>query len=123
MRDAIAAGITSRRNFADQYGSPTCIVKLGCWGAGSQLQCGEARMDEWNRAAARMWEEFASDARCPDSPISSWPFMNQPPGSLLSSAAVMTYGRAIQALRRFTQGSLKQRADVARAELVRTGVL
>jgi hydrogenase small subunit len=36
------------------------------------------------------------------------PFMNQPPGSLLSSSAVMTYGRAIHALRRFTQASLNK---------------
>ena len=34
--------------------------------------------------------------------------MDQPPGSLLSSAAVMTYGRAIHALRRFTQASLNK---------------
>jgi hydrogenase small subunit len=36
------------------------------------------------------------------------PFMNQPPGSLLSSAALQTYGRAIHALRRFTQASLNK---------------
>jgi hydrogenase small subunit len=34
--------------------------------------------------------------------------MNQPPGSLLSSAAVQTYGRAIHALRKFTQASLNR---------------
>ncbi len=36
------------------------------------------------------------------------PFMNQPPGSLLSSAAVQTYGRAIHSLRKFTQASLNK---------------
>ena len=39
----------------------------------------------------------------PGFPDKFMPFMNQPPGSLLSSSAVMTYGRAIHALRRFTQ--------------------
>jgi hydrogenase small subunit len=34
--------------------------------------------------------------------------MNQPPGSLLSASAVQTYGKAIHALRRFTQTSLNQ---------------
>jgi hydrogenase small subunit len=34
--------------------------------------------------------------------------MNQPPGSLLSSAAVQTYGRAIHALRRYTQAALNK---------------
>jgi hydrogenase small subunit len=44
----------------------------------------------------------------PGFPDKFMPFMNQPPGSLLSSAAVMTYGRAIHALRRFTQASLNK---------------
>jgi len=36
------------------------------------------------------------------------PFMDQPPGSLLSSHAVGAYGRMIRALRRFTLGSLNK---------------
>jgi hydrogenase small subunit len=36
------------------------------------------------------------------------PFMNQPPGSLLSAQAVTTYGRMVRALRNFTQGSLNK---------------
>ena len=44
----------------------------------------------------------------PGFPDKFMPFMNQPPGSLLSSRAVMTYGRAIHALRRFTQASLNK---------------
>jgi hydrogenase small subunit len=44
----------------------------------------------------------------PGFPDKFMPFMNQPPGSLLSSKAVMTYGRAIHALRRFTQASLNK---------------
>jgi len=31
-----------------------------------------------------------------------------PPGSMLSANAVMTYGRAIHALRRFTQASMNR---------------
>jgi hydrogenase small subunit len=42
----------------------------------------------------------------PGFPDKFMPFMNQPPGSLLSSHAIMTYGRAIHALRRFTQASM-----------------
>jgi hypothetical protein len=34
--------------------------------------------------------------------------MNQPPGSLLSSSAVMTDGRAMHVLRRFIQESLNK---------------
>jgi hydrogenase small subunit len=34
------------------------------------------------------------------------PFMEQPPGSHLSAASVLTYGRAVRALRRFNRDSL-----------------
>jgi len=44
----------------------------------------------------------------PGFPDKFMPFMNQPQGSLLSSAAVMNYGRAIRALRRFTQALLNK---------------
>jgi hydrogenase small subunit len=44
----------------------------------------------------------------PGFPDKFMPFMDQPPGSLLSSHAVATYGRAIHALRRFTQASLNK---------------
>jgi len=49
--------------------------------------------------------------------------MNQPPGSLLSSEAVQTYGKTVNALRKFTQASLnkeplgrKHLKDTVRAE-------
>jgi hydrogenase small subunit len=44
----------------------------------------------------------------PEFPDKSMPFMDPPPGSLLSSAAVQAYGRAVHALRRFTQTSLNK---------------
>lgn len=44
----------------------------------------------------------------PGFPEKFMPFMNQPPGSLLSSHAVTTYGRMIHALRSFTQNSLNK---------------
>jgi hydrogenase small subunit len=44
----------------------------------------------------------------PGFPDKFMPFMEQPPGSLLSSSAVMTYGKAIHALRRFTLASMNQ---------------
>jgi hydrogenase small subunit len=31
------------------------------------------------------------------------PFMNMPPGALLSSTAIVLYGKAVRALRRLTQ--------------------
>jgi hydrogenase small subunit len=37
--------------------------------------------------------------------------MNQPPGSILSTTAVMTYGKTIRALRSFTQASLNKEPE------------
>ena len=100
-------GYYEQAEFAEEYGSRKCIVKLGCWGPVVQCNVGK-----------RGW--MAGIGGCPNIggicigctmpgfPDKFMPFMNQPPGSLLSSNAVMTYGRAIHALRRFTQASLNK---------------
>ena len=82
--------------------------EAGMLGSGGAMQRREARLDGRESAAARTWAASASDAPCRAFPDKFMPFMNQPPGSLLSSQAVMTYGRAIHALRRFTQASLNK---------------
>ncbi len=50
----------------------------------------------------------------PGFPDKFMPFMDQPPGSFLSSHAITTYGKAIRALRRFTQASLNKEPDRGR---------
>ncbi len=32
-------GYYEQGEFATEYGSPKCIVKLGCWGTGREMQC------------------------------------------------------------------------------------
>jgi hydrogenase small subunit len=44
----------------------------------------------------------------PGFPEKFMPFMNQPPGSMLSSQALLKYGAVIRALRAFTKGSLNK---------------
>jgi hydrogenase small subunit len=44
----------------------------------------------------------------PGFPDKLMPFMNQPPGSLLSTEAIGTYGISVRALRRFTRDSLQR---------------
>jgi hydrogenase small subunit len=39
------------------------------------------------------------------------PFLDEPPGAKLSTAAVATYGRIVRALRRFTQASLDREPE------------
>ena len=85
-------GYYEQAEFAEEYGSRRCIVKLGCWGPVVQCNVGK-----------RGW--MSGIGGCPNV---GGICINQPPGSLLSSQAVSTYGRAIHALRRFTLESLNK---------------
>ncbi|MGA8730575.1 MAG: hydrogenase expression protein HypE [Terracidiphilus sp.] len=100
-------GYYEQAQFADEYGSQLCIVKLGCWGPVVQCNVGKRG---WMGGIGGCPNIGGICIGCtmPGFPDKFMPFMNQPPGSLLSSAAVQTYGRAIQALRRFTQSSLNK---------------
>jgi hydrogenase small subunit len=91
--------------FGEAYGSPLCIVKLGCWGPVVQCNVGKRG---WMGGIGGCPNVGGICIGCtmPGFPDKFQPFMDQPPGSLLSSSAVMTYGRAIQALRRFTLASM-----------------
>ena len=44
----------------------------------------------------------------PGFPDKFMPFMDIPPGAQLSTAAVVTYGRTVRALRQFTRGSMNK---------------
>ena len=100
-------GFYEQGEFADEYGSNLCIVKLGCWGPVVQCNVGKRG---WIGGIGGCPNVGGICIGCtmPGFPDKFQPFMDQPPGSLLSSAAVMTYGRAIQALRRFTLASLNK---------------
>jgi hydrogenase small subunit len=93
--------------FGDAYGSHLCIVKLGCWGPVVQCNVGKRG---WMGGIGGCPNVGGICIGCtmPGFPDKFQPFMDQPPGSLLSSSAVMTYGRAIQALRRFTMVSMNK---------------
>ncbi len=109
-------GYYEQAEFAEEYGAPTCIVKLGCWGPVVQCNVGKRG---WMGGIGGCPNVGGICIGCtmPGFPDKFMPFMSQPPGSLLSSSAVMTYGRAIHALRRFTQASLnKEPAWRARGE-------
>lgn len=100
-------GYYEQAQFAEEYGSPQCIVKLGCWGPVVQCNVGKRG---WMGGIGGCPNVGGICIGCtmPGFPDKFMPFMNQPPGSLLSSHAVQTYGRAIHALRRFTQTSLNK---------------
>ncbi len=100
-------GYYEQAEFAEEYGSRLCIVKLGCWGPVVQCNVGQRG---WMGGIGGCPNVGGICIGCtmPGFPDKFMPFMDQPPGSLLSSSAVMTYGRAIHALRRFTQASLNR---------------
>ena len=100
-------GYYEQAQFAEEYGSPLCIVKLGCWGPVVQCNVGKRG---WMAGIGGCPNVGGICIGCtmPGFPEKFMPFMDQPPGSLLSSHAVTTYGRAVHALRRFTQASLNK---------------
>jgi len=100
-------GYYEQAEFAAEYGGRQCIVKLGCWGPVVQCNVGKRG---WTNGVGGCPNVGGICIGCtmPGFPDKFMPFMNQPPGSLLSSNAVSTYGRAIHALRRFTQESLNK---------------
>ena len=71
------------------------------------MQRRQTRLDQWIGGCPNVGG-ICIGCTMPGFPDKFMPFMNQPPGSLLSSHAVMTYGKAIHALRRFTQASLNK---------------
>jgi hydrogenase small subunit len=100
-------GFYEQAQFADHYGSPHCIVKLGCWGPVVQCNVGKRG---WMSGIGGCPNVGGICIGCtmPGFPDKFQPFMDQPPGSMLSASAVTGYGRAIHALRRFTQASMNK---------------
>ncbi|HYV04716.1 MAG TPA: hydrogenase expression protein HypE [Blastocatellia bacterium] len=112
-------GYYEQAEFAEEYGARECIVKLGCWGPVVQCNAGKRG---WMNGVGGCPNVGGICIGCtmPGFPDKFMPFMAQPPGSLLSSHAVMTYGKAIHALRKFTQASLNQEPSWRRRGASRT---
>jgi hydrogenase small subunit len=103
-------GYYEQGEFDETYGNIRCIVKLGCWGPVVQCNVGKRG---WMNGIGGCPNVGGICIGCtmPGFPDKFMPFMDQPPGSVLSSNAVMTYGRAIIALRRFTQATLNKEPE------------
>jgi hydrogenase small subunit len=114
-------GYYEQADFAEEYGSSQCIVKLGCWGPVVQCNVGKRG---WMSGIGGCPNVGGICIGCtmPGFPDKFMPFMDQPPGSMLSSHAISTYGKMIRALRGFTKGSMnkipswRRRAEAAQGE-------
>jgi hydrogenase small subunit len=101
------AGYYEQGDFAEEYGSRKCIVKLGCWGP--VVNCNVPKRG-WMAGIGGCPNVGGICIGCtmPGFPDKFLPFMDQPPGAQVSSTAVKPYGRTMRLLRGFTRHSLDQ---------------
>ncbi len=100
-------GYYEQGDFAAQTGSRKCIVKLGCWGP--VVMCNVAKRG-WMNGIGGCPNVGGVCIGCtmPGFPDKFMPFLQEPPGAKMSSAAVLMYGRTVRALRQFTRSSLEK---------------
>jgi hydrogenase small subunit len=99
------AGYYEQGDFAHEYGSPKCLVKIGCWGP--VVKCNVTKRG-WMAGIGGCPNVGGICIGCtmPGFPDKFMPFMDEPPGSKLSTTASGMYGGVIRALRAVTMKSL-----------------
>jgi hydrogenase small subunit len=100
------AGYYEQGDFATEYGSPKCIVKLGCWGP--VVKCNVPKRG-WMAGIGGCPNVGGICIGCtmPGFPDKFMPFMDEPPGGKLSSGLTGTlYGPMIRKLRGITNATL-----------------
>jgi hydrogenase small subunit len=95
------AGYYEQGDFAHEYGSPKCLVKVGCWGP--VVNCNVTKRG-WMRGVGGCPNVGGICIACtmPGFPDKFMPFMDEPPGARISTAGVGIYGHIMRALREFT---------------------
>jgi hydrogenase small subunit len=103
-------GYYEQGDFAADYGSPRCIVKIGCWGP--VVVCNVPKRG-WMNGLGGCPNVGGICIGCtmPGFPDKFMPFMDEPPGARMSTSAVLMYGRTVRALRNFTKLSLEKEPD------------
>jgi hydrogenase small subunit len=95
------AGYYEEGDFAHEYGSPKCLVKLGCWGP--VVQCNVPKRG-WMAGIGGCPNVGGICIACtmPGFPDKFMPFMDEPPGAKLSTNLLSSYGTIIRSLRKLT---------------------
>ena len=106
------AGYYEQGDFATEYGSPKCIVKLGCWGP--VVKCNVPKRG-WINGIGGCPNVGGICIGCtmPGFPDKFMPFMDEPPGGKLSTTASGLYGSVIRNLRQDHRTHRRQRTEVA----------
>jgi hydrogenase small subunit len=101
------AGYYEQADFAPDYDSPRCQVKIGCWGP--VVNCNVPKRG-WLGGVGGCPNVGGICIGCtmPGFPDKFMPFMDQPPGATLSSAMIGGYGRLIRKLRSITNRTLNK---------------
>jgi hydrogenase small subunit len=94
-------------DFANEYGSPKCLVKLGCWGP--VVNCNVTKRG-WMAGIGGCPNVGGICIACtmPGFPDKFMPFMDEPPGASVSSLLVGMYGRLIRKLRGITNTTVNK---------------
>jgi hydrogenase small subunit len=101
------AGYYEQADFANEYGSPKCLVKIGCWGP--VVNCNVTKRG-WMNGIGGCPNVGGICIACtmPGFPDKFMPFMDEPPGGNLSSALISMYGRVIRGLRGITNDTVNK---------------
>jgi hydrogenase small subunit len=95
------AGYYEQGDFAHEYGSPKCIVKLGCWGP--VVKCNVPKRG-WINGVGGCPNVGGICIGCtmPGFPDKFMPFMDEPPGATVSTGVSGLYGGIMRGLRGMT---------------------
>jgi hydrogenase small subunit len=101
------AGYYEQGDFATEYGSPKCIVKLGCWGP--VVNCNVPKRG-WINGVGGCPNVGGICIGCtmPGFPDKFMPFMDEPPGARVSTMSSGLYGGLIRPLRRMTNKTVNK---------------
>jgi hydrogenase small subunit len=95
------AGYYEQGDFARDYNSPKCLVKIGCWGP--VVNCNVTKRG-WMDGVGGCPNVGGVCIACtmPGFPDKFMPFMDEPPGATLSAGIMGVYGPFIRAMRSIT---------------------
>ena len=101
------AAYYEQADFTKEYGSPKCLVKIGCWGP--VVQCNVPKRG-WMAGIGGCPNVGGICIGCtmPGFPDKFMPFMDEPPGAVLSSSMIQPYGMVIRNLRKLTNSTLNK---------------
>ena len=100
-------GYYEQGDFALEYGSPKCLVKVGCWGP--VVNCNVTKRG-WMRGIGGCPNVGGICIGCtmPGFPDKFMPFMDEPPGARISTAGIGKYGKVIRSLREITNNAVNK---------------